>query len=200
MKTLAIFAAAAALAVSARGETVTAEPDAFLEYIEATGSQYIDTDVNAETGLKAYVDFAWATYSGNPDWSLLAAATVANSSDNRSRIFLCHMFNGKPFFAYGLKQRNNPAGAVPFVGGQRCEIITDMSSTDSFELIQDGVKTFDDGDREYFATNGNDVNLHLNLFVFATNYGGSANWKGQGKLYEMKIFKKTQSTLKKDAQ
>jgi hypothetical protein len=46
MKTLAIFAAAAALAVSARGETFTAEPDALLDYIEATGSQYIDTGVN----------------------------------------------------------------------------------------------------------------------------------------------------------
>ena len=39
--------------ICARGETVTAEPDALLEYIEATGSQYIDTGVNAETGLKA---------------------------------------------------------------------------------------------------------------------------------------------------
>ena len=194
MKTLAIFAAAAALAVSARGKTVTAEPDALLDYIEATGSQYINTGVNAETGLKAYVDFAWATYSGNPDWSLLDACTVASSSDNRSRFLMCHMYNGKPFFAYGLEQRRNPAGAVPFVGGQRCTIVTDMSSTNSLELIQDGVKTFDDNDRETFATNGNDVNLNLNLFVFATNYGGSANWKGQGKLYEMKIFKKNATT------
>ena len=33
--------------ICAKGETVTEEPDAFLEYIEATGTQYIDTDVNA---------------------------------------------------------------------------------------------------------------------------------------------------------
>ena len=31
-----------------------------LEYIEATGAQYIDTGVNAETGLQAQIDFAWA--------------------------------------------------------------------------------------------------------------------------------------------
>ena len=42
-----IFAIAVGFMACARGETVTAEPDAFLEYIEATGSQYIDTDVNA---------------------------------------------------------------------------------------------------------------------------------------------------------
>jgi hypothetical protein len=105
MKTLAIFAAAAALAVSARGEQITAEPDAFLDYIEATGSQYIDTGVNAETGLKAYVDFAWATYSGNPDWSLLDACIDSSVSDKRNRFLMCHMFNGKPYFGYGVKQQ-----------------------------------------------------------------------------------------------
>ena len=189
MKTLAIFAAAAALAVSARGETVTAEPDAFLEYIEATGSEYIDTDVNAETGLKAYVDFAWADFSGNPDWSLLDACIDATVSDKRNRFLMCHMFNGKPFFAYGLKQRKNPAFSVPFVGGQRCEIITDMTDPNSLELYQDGVKTFSEEDLETFKTNGV-VNLNLNLFVFATNLSGRPDWYGLGKLYEMKIWKK----------
>ena len=190
----AMIAAAAVLATcAAAGETVTAEPDALLDYIEATGEQYINTGVNAEIGLKASIDFSWATFSGNPDWSLLDAATVSAKSDNRSRIFLCHMYNGKPFFAYGLKQRRNPANSVSFVGGQRCEIITDMSSTNSFELIQNGMNTFDATDREAFATNGI-VNLHLNLFVFATNYGGRPDWKGQGKLYEMKIFKKNDTT------
>ena len=191
MKTIAIFAAAAALTVSARGEEITAEPDALLDYIEAKGSQYIDTGVNAETGLKAIIDFAWADEDlSNRDWSLLDACTASTSSDNRSRFFMCHMLNGKPFFAYGLKQRKNPAGAVPFVGGQRCTIVTDMSSTNSLELTQNGVDTFDATDRETFATNGDDVNLNLNLFVFATNYGGDPKWYGKGKLYELKIFKK----------
>ena len=48
-------------ATSAFGVTVTAEPDAYIEYIEATGSQYIDTGVNAETGLKARADFSWGS-------------------------------------------------------------------------------------------------------------------------------------------
>ena len=46
----AVLALLLCFAICARGETVTEEPDAFLEYIEATGSQYIDTEVNAETG------------------------------------------------------------------------------------------------------------------------------------------------------
>ena len=195
MKALAIFAAAAVLATCAKGEQIVAEPDALLDYIEATGSQYIDTGVNAETGLKASIDFAWANQDlSDRDWSLLDACTYnSNDANKRSRFFMCHMLNGKPYFAYGLKQRRNPANSVSFVGGERCEIITDMSSTNSLELTQNGMNTFDDTDRETFATNGN-VNLHLNLFVFATNYGGSPSSYGQGRLYEMKIFRKNAAT------
>ena len=102
-----IFATAVGFMACARGETDTAEPDAFLEYIEATGSQYIDTGVNAETGLKAQIDFAWASgFDEKSDCSLLDAADpVTTSSDNRSRIFLCHMYNQKPFFGYTAKGR-----------------------------------------------------------------------------------------------
>ena len=55
---LSAAAAMFALAGFAAGETVVAEPDALLDYVEATGIQYIDTGVNAETGLKARIDFA----------------------------------------------------------------------------------------------------------------------------------------------
>ena len=192
--------------ICAKGETVTEEPDAFLEYIEATGEnggkQYIDTDVNAETGLKAQIDFAWASVDlSDKDWSFLDAtidnsdkdwsfldATIDNSvSNKRTRFLMCHMSNKKPFFGYG-KQRGNPNGAVDFVGGQRCEIITDMTDTNSLELVQNGVRTFSDEDRTKYGTNGV-VNLHLNLFVFACNLSGVPKWYSQGKLYELKIWK-----------
>ena len=69
-----VFAVALCVNLCARGETDTAEPDAFLEYIEATGTQYIDTGVNAETGLRARCDFSWAAkVKDNDDWSLLDA-------------------------------------------------------------------------------------------------------------------------------
>ena len=175
--------------ICARGETVTEEPDAFLEYIEATGSQYIDTDVNAETGLKAWVDFSWTTgFDEKSDWSFLDAAIDNSVSDKRTRFLMCHMFKKKPFFGYGVKQRGNPSGTVDFVGGERCEIITDMTDPDSLELYQNGVKTFSEEDLETFKTNGV-VNLHLNLFVFACNLSGVPKWYSQGKLYELKIWK-----------
>ena len=191
---IASFAAICALAapMAALAETEIAEPDAFLEYIEATGTQYIDTGVNAETGLKARLDFAWDTsVASGSDWSLLAAATTASDSNKRSRIFLCHYFGGggKPFFGYGLKQRKNPDNSFTFVGGRRYEIVSDMSDTNSLELVQNGKKTFSATDLETFKANGI-VNLNLNLFIFACNYGGNPAWNCKGKLYELKIFRK----------
>ena len=181
------------LALFVRGETVTAEPDAFLDYIEANGSQYINTGVNAETGLKARIDLEIGSYSGNADWGFLDAATVASASDNRKRIFLCHLYSYKPFFGYGLKQRGNPSGTFRLDGGNRYEIVSDMTDTNSLELVQNGKKTFSADDRTKYSTNGV-VNLNLPLFIFATNYGGKPDWYGQGKLYELKIWKKNATT------
>ena len=185
---MAVAAVLLCASICARGETVTEEPDAFLEYIEATGSQYIDTDVNAETGLKAQIDFAWASVDlSGKDWSLLDATINNSDSNKRTRFLMCHMSNKKPFFGYG-KQRGNPSGAVDFVVGERCEIITDMTDPNSLELVQNGVRTFSEEDLETFKTNGV-VNLNLNLFVFACNLSGVPKWYSQGKLYELKIWK-----------
>ena len=187
---LSIAASMLAIADFASGDAFIGEPDAFLDYIEATGTQYIDTGVNAETGLKARVDFAWATgFDEKSDWSLLDAAIDNTVSDKRNRFLMCHMYKEKPYFGYGVKQRRNPAFSVPFVGGQRCEIITDMTDPDSLELYQDGVKTFSEEDLETFKTNGV-VNLNLNLYVFACHLSNKAAWFSQGKLYELKIWKK----------
>ena len=185
-------AAAIGFAVPANAETEPADPDAFLDYIEATGSQYIDTGVNAETGLKARIDFSWASgnISGN-DWSLLDAAIDNTDSNKRNRFLMCHLYGGggKPFFGYGIKQRKNPDGSFPFVGGQRYEIVTDMTDTNSLQLVQNGKNTFSATDLETFKTNGV-VNLNLNLYIFACHLSNKAAWFGKGKLYELKIWKK----------
>ena len=179
---------------SAPAVTIAGEPDCYLDYIESTGTQYIDTGVNAETGLKASVDFSWeGEITANTDKAMLDAATVDSASDNRSRVFLCHLYQKKPFFGYGLKQRGNPSGTFEFVSGQRCEIVSDITGTDSMELYQNGKKTFSAGDREKYAVNGA-VNLNLNLYLFACNYGGSPNWMATARLYECKIFKKNATT------
>ena len=104
---------------------------------------------------------------------------------------MCHLYSGggKPFFGYGVKQRKNPDGSFPFVGGQRYEIVTDMTDTNSLQLVQNGKNTFSATDLETFKTNGV-VNLNLSLYVFACHLSNKAAWFSKGKLYELKIWKK----------
>ena len=195
--TVSLALCALALPSALFGETVTAEPDAFLEYVYSDGNQYIDTGVNAETGLKARIDMEWLS-SVSSDWSMLDAATVSTDANKRSRLFLCHINSKKPFFGYGLKSRGVTSESFEFVLGKRYEIVADVSDTNSLELVQNGKKTF--GAREPSNTGhteykdlGN-VNLGLNLYVFSCNYGGNPNWSCKARLYELKILKKNATT------
>lgn len=118
IRTALLAAAFAALAVPTAvlaENVITAEPDAFLDYIEATGTQYIDTGVNAETGLKARIDFAWASgnISGN-DWSLLDAAIDNTVSDKRTRFLMCHLYGGGGKYRLAGGGEERPFNA-PFV-------------------------------------------------------------------------------------
>lgn len=183
--------------LAARAETETAEPDALLEYVEATGTQYVDTGINAETGLKARLDFEWRSSSSSSDWSLLAACEGTGAADTRTRMFLCHINNEKPFFGYGLKSRGNPANSFKFVSGKRYEVLTDVSDPSSLELYQNGKKTFGtreptDTSRTEYSAFGS-INLNLNLYLFACNQSGNPNWHCKARLYELKIFKKNGS-------
>ena len=179
--------------LAAQAETITGTPDAYLEYVEATGSQYIDTGVNAETGLKSRADFEWCS-SITGDWSLLAACEGTGAADTRTRMFLCHINNKKPFFGYGLKSRGNPTNSFEFVLGKRYEVLTDVSDPSALQLYQNGKKTF--GAREPISTSYTEysalgsINLNLNLYLFACNQSGNPNWHCKAKLYELKIFKK----------
>jgi len=195
--TVSLALCALALPSALFGETVVAEPDAFLEYVYSDGSQYVDTGVNAETGLKARIDMEWLS-SVSSDWSMLDAATVSTDANKRSRLFLCHINSKKPFFGYGLKSRGVTSESFEFVLGKRYEIVADVSDTNSLELVQNGKKTF--GAREPSNTGhteykdlGN-VNLGLNLYVFSCNYGGNPNWSCKARLYELKILKKNATT------
>ncbi len=199
--TVSLALCALALPSALFGVTVTAEPDAFLEYVYSDGSQYVDTGVNAETGLKARIDMEWLS-SVSSDWSMLDAATVSTDANKRSRLFLCHINSKKPFFGYGLKSRGVTSESFEFVLGKRYEIVADVSDTNSLELVQNGKKTF--GAREPSNTGhteykdlGN-VNLGLNLYVFSCNYGGNPNWSCKARLYELKILKKNATTGKFD--
>ena len=182
-----------AFALAITGLVSRAEtPDALLDYIQATAAQYIDTGVNAETGLKARIDLSWEGESatGN-DWSCLDARS------GNTRMFLCHLYNNMIYSAYGFDSRGNPGYATTLTRGTRYEFVTDFSVCDAntMQVYQNGKKLYADTDIAKYTANGN-IDLKLNLYLFACNYDGTANWKCRCKLYGLKIMKMNAETHK----
>ena len=178
--------------LAARAATVSGTPDAYLDYIEATGQQYIDTEVRAEAGLKARADFSWgAVTSGYDDWGLLGAKD-GQSGDNSTRMLMIHLGNNKPYVGYGLGSRGVPGNATVLTRNVRGEIVADFSDCNALQVYQDGTNTLTAANQATYAAKGN-VDLGISLYAFAYNQAGSAGGMCKAKLYELKIMKKNGS-------
>ena len=175
---------------AARAETVSGTPDAYLDYIEATGQQYIDTGVNAETGLKARADFSWGPAGSWDDWGVLGAKD-GQSGDNSTRMLMIHISKDL-YVGYGLKSRGTPANATDIVRNVRGEIVADFSDYNALQVYQNGTNTLTVSEQATYAERGN-VNLGIPLYAFAYNQAGTAKGMCKAKLYELKIMKKNGS-------
>ena len=183
---------AAAFALTVNAETITAVPDAYLDYIEATGQQYINTEVNAETGLKARADFSWGTaVTSSDDWGLLCAKD-GKSGDSSTRMLMIHLGSNMPYVGYGLASRGNPGNATTFTRNVRGEIVADFSDYNVLQVYQNGTNTLTAANQATYAARGN-VDLGIPLYAFAYNQAGTAGGKCKAKLYELKIMKKNGS-------
>ena len=167
-------------------------PDAFLDYIQSSGAQYIDTEVNAETGLKAIADFSWVgSINTSTDWAILGARD-GKANPYSFRFLMVHMYNQKPFVGYGEDSRGNTGGAVAFTSGARSEIVADFSDSSALELYQNGTATFSASDLSKYSAHG-DIDLGYNLYVFAVNNGLAPQQKSSAKLYSLDIMRKNGS-------
>ena len=93
---LALIGGAVLFGSQARAET----PDKFLRYVEATGSQYVDTGVVGRYGTKAECKAEWMSFSDSAfldcgDWS------------GNKRFFMCHCStsSGNIFAGYGTGEK-----------------------------------------------------------------------------------------------
>ena len=176
--------------LAAQAETITGTPDAYLDYIEATGTQYINTGVNAETGLKARADFSWGSkVKDYDDWGLLGAKD-GQSGDSSTRMLMIHLGNNKPYIGYGLAGRGQ-VGTI-LTRDVRGEILADFSDYNALQVYQDGTNTLTATQQATYAALGN-VDLGIPLYAFAYNQAGAAGGKCKAKLYELKIMKKNGS-------
>ena len=171
--------------LSAGAETIDGTPDAYLEYIAATGEQYIDTRVMPSLGLKARIDMKWTDLT-NHDWSFLDAK---GSGDARFYMLHLYYYDNKPAICYGYGDFRRTSVSP---SGVRHEMVSDFSDGNAIQIYHNGSPTIADDEQKSLAATVFDMPSHT-LYLFACNDQGTPRWMAYGRLYGLKIFRKNGS-------
>ena len=168
------------------------QPDKWVRYVEATGSQYVDTGVQARWGTKAEMKVEWMAFA---DTSFLAAR---NSGD--TRLYFCHCYpeSAYPRMLTALRDYKYLA-----YGGWFCcyetnrvyTIVSELTSPDANNMVTnivtvDGLQMpFMDGSQNPVAMMVREkLDVGRNLYLFACNNNGSADYKSKTRCYGLKIW------------
>ena len=174
MATKTIRAAIAAICVAAA--TFAEEPDAFLEYVESDGTQYIDTEIVGRCNTSADMTIQWLS---QPDGSFLSSRL---SGSGNGRFILCSNDKNKKYYS------GHRAG---YWGN---EILYNTSGPDRIQtsITHDGTDatiTMTINGNEATVTRTEDaLDTELNMYLFAQNHGGTVELKSSVRCYSVKIW------------
>lgn len=148
--------------------STTAAPEHFVEYVESTGSQYIDLGVTASGHVRAEATVAW---TGNPeDESLIAAR------EGETRYFLLH--NTHQTISYGYNTFTRVAGETS--PGEIYDIVSDFHPT-FLTMTTNGIAIVS-------KSHSSPVNLEKTFYLFACNRDGTVDWKTSARVYRLKMW------------
>ncbi len=145
------------------GETVLPEGYVELSYIESTGTQYIDTGFKPNNNTRVVVD-AQYTNASNSNPALFGARTAATSKN------------------YAILYTGSIRSDYNNVYTQTWNI----PPTDRYVYDKNKETTTINGDKKSYTNSA--FQCDYNLFLFALNQGGKAQWYSNVKLYSCKIY------------
>ena len=146
-----------------------------LEYIESSGTQYIDTGISAPNGFKAVIDWMFTDFSGGN------SKTVLGSEDSAS-----------PWACNWLQKRGGSdyywALGAYSVLGMSAVISTNTRYSIDMSTVKGASYLKVDGDSIITDTNSNSRSSN-SIYIFATNQTGTAGDSSSARLYSCKIIK-----------
>lgn len=181
--------------VTALEDTVKAE--AFLEYVDSSGSMYVDTGVRGQSGLKAFMDMEWLELGMGKD---LAFLNARKNSSTETRLMFWHSAHAKVCLAYGSFIYANAAGGSgkgPYQGGVTGVDNLDLATNTRYRVttdLQAGSQSLDvEGGayngRVYTGTKTATIDAECNLTLFGNNIGGTVGCLSKARLYRVKIWR-----------
>ena len=175
---LAVLALAVSTAIpmSANADT----PDAFLEWVESDGTQYIDTEIVGRCNTSADMMIQWLS---QPDGSFLSSRL---SGTGNGRFILCSNDKNKKYYS---------GHRTGYWGNEILNEI--LYNTSGPDRIQTSI-THDGTDATITMTiNGNEATVtrteaaldtELNMYLFAQNHGGTVELNSSVRCYALKIW------------
>ena len=148
------------------------KPDAFVEYVQANGNQYVDTGVDGRANIKSEMDAEWT--EGN---CLLGSHS---GGGNQNLCLLLQNLSG----IGGQAGNSGEAKSLVSLNAVRHLMVSEAMGGEKFKVTVDGGTP---------ATSGGNVSTGLNngrsIWVFASNNSGSPWGNSKGKVYGLKLWR-----------
>lgn len=150
-------------------------PDESVEYVESTGVNYIDTEVEARSGTEAEIDMA-TLHNRTLRKGLLGAITAGGNYFD-----LFHSYEAKVSCSYGIRQSTGGG----YSNGDRYYIVSSLSAgSQTLTMARDGSATTN---TVFSATDATEIDTGLSLYLFGRNSNGNIADCGIYRLYGLKI-------------
>ncbi|MBQ6142101.1 MAG: C10 family peptidase [Kiritimatiellae bacterium] len=159
-------------------------PDAFLEYVDSTGAQYIDTGAEAKVGTKAEMKMQWKANRSGYNLDAYLSAT----SDSGT-FHLCDL-NYERWWYAACGDWHNYVGPSYITGstlGPTANLNTDYTVVSEVNQAKEWAMSFGGGSATY-ATGWSLNTLGVNLYLFACNSSGTAANHATARCYYTKIW------------
>ena len=150
-----------------------------LNYLESTGTQYVDTGIVAKSGLSTKLVLEYTALSGT-------SISMLDARSGNNRFYLCHCGNVSGYwFYYGY------GGAVQ----TSFTPVVDTKYTVETSLAVGSQTMKVDGTTISTGSSSTEYDLGINLYLFGINYG-TPQYLANAKVYSCKIWDST--TLVRD--
>ena len=154
-------------------------PDEDVEYVESTGVNFIDTEIEARSGTEAEIDLEILNRRFL-DKGILEAYN-GSLGNNNARYYLAHSYQGTVTCGYGLHKTTGANYTV----GQRYYITSSLATgAQTLTMAAHGSATTN---TIHSAADATAIDTGLPLYLFACNKDGNIDYGGQYRLYGLKI-------------
>ena len=174
-------------------------PVAFLEYVETDKKQYVDTEIAGRSGTTAEFQMAWK--AAGTDESFLGLRDTSKA-DNLSRFYFWQKNSTKAkesgtalasaiYYGYG-STKYLVSGAPDQVGYNQSENLIPVTAGQVYHVrasLDTGLQVIEvDGTTLLNRTESTTISSDMHLYLFALNYGGTAQYFGRTRFYWLKIW------------